>query len=766
MRRAFLVLAASIVGGGCTGAPDPGNVRRVCGLEAWYRPARAEVNPALELTPQEARRPELLGSWNGWKRPGLLRWEKRVTRDGTEWRRAVMSLPPGTYEYAIHLGQYLVLDETNPQSTFVTDPLQSSGNNPATYGVEVSRIEIEDCSKPLVYVEELQTVAGGLELRAALQPGVVKDERRDLDPASLQWEFRRGSEQQPPESLQLTTAGNLITLRAAALAPGKYTISLEGADLAGRRAARTTISAFIEPDGSEGVRPLGDGLVYQLIVDRFRNENGELAPPELPGDRAGGNLAGVQAALEAGYFERLGVTTLWLSPLYQNPEGRRLGRDGRLYEAYHGYWPSEPRSVETHFGGEAALESLIAAAHARGVRIVADAVPNHVYESHPYFLQHSRLASDVSSSPDPEAVSWFNDGPSKCICGYSPCGWDQTCWFDRYLPDFNWHNPMTQQTGADDLVWWMTRFDLDGLRIDAVPLMPRAATRLINRRVRQSAQRVGLDGLLIGETYTGPGDLGRAEIRAYLGLNFDGLDSQFDFPLMWATRSTFAFDQLGLDDLEAEVEAGDRAWAGSGATIAHIIGNHDTTRFISEAAGNANVDAWLNPPPQPTEDEPYQRHLLAMAFMLTLPGLPVIYQGDEVALAGAGDPDCRRVTPDVLGTLPPRQAAMLDNVSRLGRVRRCLPALRRGTRQVLYKDRDHLVTLHQPPPGASGGPAVVVLAHGRAAGNFPIPGIPAGRYRDVLSDTRFESRTTTSTILNAAPWTAAVFLEETSPCHE
>jgi glycosidase len=732
-------------------------------LEAWYRPARAEANPNLDLTAQEARRPELLGSWNGWKRPGLLRWEKRVTRDGTEWRRAVMNLPPGTYEYGIRLGQHFVLDETNPQSTFVTDPLASPESEPVTYGVEVSRIEVEDCSKPVLYVDALQTVGSGLELRAGLQPG---REGGALDPASLQWELRRGREQLPAGSLQLTTEGDLITLRAAGLAPGKYTLALEGADREGRRAARTTVSAFVEADGGEGVRPLGDGLVYQLIVDRFRNENGALAPPDLPGDRAGGDLAGVQAAIEAGYFERMGVTTLWLSPLYQNPAGRRLGRDGRLYEAYHGYWPSEPRSVETRFGGEAALDSLIAAAHARGVRIVADAVPNHVYESHPYYLAHSRLASDVSASPDPTAASWFNDGPSKCICGYSPCGWDQTCWFDRYLPDFNWQNPALEDIGAEDLVWWTNRFDLDGLRIDAVPLMPRAATRLINRRVRQSVRRFGLDGLLIGETYTGPGDLGRSEIRAYLGLNFDGLDSQFDFPLMWATRSAFAFDQLGLDDLEGEVEAGDRAWAGSGATIAHIIGNHDTTRFISEAAGDANVDPWLEPPPQPTVDGPYLRHFLAMTFMLTLPGLPVIYQGDEVALAGAGDPDCRRVMPDVLGTLPPRQAAMLDNVSRLGRLRRCLPALRRGTRQVLYKDRDHLIALLQPPAGASGGPALVVLAHGRAQGAIPIPGIPAGRYRDALSDTRIEASSTTSTVLNVAPWTAAVFLEETSPCHE
>src|SRR5262249_43224681 len=100
------------------------------------------------------------------------------------------------------------------------------------------------------------------------------------------------------------------------------------------------------------------GLVYQIMIDRFRGA-GALTAPSSPGDRAGGTLDGVRAAVEAGYFENLGVTTLWLSPVYRNPDGRHVGRDGHLYEAYHGYWPAQPRTVEPRLGGEAALEALI-----------------------------------------------------------------------------------------------------------------------------------------------------------------------------------------------------------------------------------------------------------------------------------------------------------------------------------------------------------------------------------------------------------------------
>ena len=81
---------------------------------------------------------------------------------------------------------------------------------------------------------------------------------------------------------------------------------------------------------------------------------------------------------------------------------------------------------------------------------------------------------------------------------------------------------------------------------------------------------------------------GRAQIRAYLGKQLDGLGGAFDFPLMWAARDAVAHDAAGgFAMLEHEIAAGAQAWSGSGATIAHMIGNHDTTRFLSEAAGDA-----------------------------------------------------------------------------------------------------------------------------------------------------------------------------------
>jgi glycosidase len=352
---------------------------------------------------------------------------------------------------------------------------------------------------------------------------------------------------------------------------------------------------------------------------------------------------------------------------------------------------------------------------------------------------------------DPRRDSWFNDGPTACVCGDPECDWGakiETCWFGPELPDLNWRNPEVVAAGVDDLVWWMQRFQLDGLRLDAVPMMPRAATRRIVRAVRSLAP----GSLLVGEDYTGPGEGGRQEIRAYLGRELDGLDSAFDFPLMWAARRAIAQADpaFGFDALEREVEAGARAWLGADALIAHMLDNHDTTRFASESAGDAGGDPWLAPPPQSSDPEIYARQLLGLAFVLTLPGLPVIYYGDELALAGATDPDSRRVMPDVLGSLPPLQRELVDQVARLGRARQCLGSERR----VLHSDADHHVALR--------GQAVIVLSRDRAPTTLALPMLPNGRLRDVVSGAEIDLPGP----LPVSPLTAAVWLPAEDPCWE
>src|SRR5262249_13191161 len=151
------------------------------------------------------------------------------------------------------------------------------------------------------------------------------------------------------------------------------------------------------------------------------------------------------------------------------------GSDGHIYSSYHGYWPIAARALDARLATEASLDALVAAAHARGMRVLFDVVPNHVHQQHPYVAAHLK-------------DGWFDHPDGSCICGAGACDWSthiQDCWFAPYLPDLDWRNDAVADQITSDVRWWIDRFDGDGLRIDAVPMMPRAATRRIVDAVRR-----------------------------------------------------------------------------------------------------------------------------------------------------------------------------------------------------------------------------------------------------------------------------------------
>jgi glycosidase len=719
MRAAWSVLLASLgVGGACVPQAEGDSPEGTCPVVVWGEPRRTGESLAV------------LGSWDGWSAATPMHDHMEDDDTGHAWQLAELALPPGIHGYLVVEEGRGHVDPHNPLTSFREAD-----------GLEVSRLAVADCHQPWLAVEAIHEDApDGFVIELRLQPAL---DEQPLDPSAVRAELADGT---PLAVESIDQAAGTARLRARGLPRGKHRVRATATDLAGRETAPAWGVGWVEPVAPQW----DDGIVYQVMIDRFRGDDGAvLAPPPNVGARAGGTLDGVLAELHAGTFEALGVSALWLSPVYLNPSEAREGRDDdHLYEGYHGYWPLDTRAVDPRVGGEAALHTLVADAHARGIRVLLDLVPNHLYEDNPRVAEHRSQA-------------WFHEHEPACICGAPTCSWAEfieVCWFTPYLPDLRFEHPEVMELAVEDALWWHDGFDTDGFRIDAVPMMPRAATRRIAHGLR-AATAPRAAAFTMGEIFTGPGPGGTDIIRYHLGP--DGLDSAFDFPLMWVIRDALAHESAGLSAVEASLANTERALAGSGALMAVMIGNHDVTRFVSEADGHVG-SPWDAPPVQPTAPDVYARTALALGLVLTLPGLPVIYYGDEVGLAGSADPDNRRVMPE-LGALSPARLALLDLVQRTAAARRCVPALRRGDRRAVVVGHDQYAFTRDAGDGA---PAVVLLSREPAAAVLELPAgstSAPGWYKDALTGDRFELGPGGAAV-EMEPRSLRVLVPESMPC--
>ena len=186
------------------------------------------------------------------------------------------------------------------------------------------------------------------------------------------------------------------------------------------------------------------------------------------------------------------MRALWLSPFNTNPKGAYLASDGfHNVTGYHGYWPTKGREVEPRLGGDAALKSMVKAAHAHGIRVLQDFVINHVHQEHEYFkahpewfhrlrVRHQQLRLDGAPPRLP-----VHELPARTSTG---------------------RTPTRRKQFEDDAVWWLDTFDLDGLRIDAVKHVPDAAMMNVSTAVRREFEASGTRVFLTGETAMGWSD--------------------------------------------------------------------------------------------------------------------------------------------------------------------------------------------------------------------------------------------------------------------
>ncbi|MBX3225037.1 MAG: hypothetical protein KF795_31255 [Labilithrix sp.] len=563
------------------------------------------------------------------------------------------------------------------------------------------------------------TVTGGdmkvrVRVRAAVDGGVPDRLKASLDSAAI-----------PAGSAVVDGAAGAVDFAFAGLAKGKHTLSLRAIDKDDREAELVDLPFWVEDEPFD----YRDGVLYMMLIDRFANGNKAndkpvSGPVHYDADWHGGDLEGALEVMKSGYFEKLGIRTIWLSPLNTQTDKYHTGDGNQVYSAYHGYWPVKSREVEPRFGGDAALKAFVAEAHKRGLRVLLDLINNQVHDDHEY----------VSTHPD-----WFR---KVCVCGTGGCGWSEKpfeCLFQQYLPDIDWTKAGAEKQFIADAVNWIAAFDLDGFRVDAVKHVEANSVYNMRAELARRFEQGGARIFMVGETAVGGGESatffgehfsdGYAWIDAYTGPT--ALDGQFDFPTRHGMADGLVNGGQPLNQVEAEIARAESRYR-PGNRHVRFLNGHDNPRIASIAAGDPKLGcSWSSgcrdddlPPLAYTDAAVYVKLKRALAVLYSMPGVPYLYQGDEVAFGGGADPDMRRnmlfggTLASVQMARPGTQAPALtaaqtnlrDHVQKLGAARTSSRALRRGERKTLLAEADLWVYAYQ-----SGPKEIAVVAVNRGA---------------------------------------------------
>lgn len=420
-----------------------------------------------------------------------------------------------------------------------------------------------------------------------------------------------------------------------------------------------------------------EAVVYQIFPDRFRNGDPSNDPagtmgwdsgirPE-PDSIWGGDIRGIIDALP--YIEELGVNTLYLTPVFRSPSN-------------HKYDTADYYAVDPAFGDEETLRLLVEEAHARGLRVLLDAVFNHTGDG--FFAFQDLLKHGAASA----YKDWFYTEEYPVVQQPEP-NYETFATAIPSMPKLNLDHPGVRKYLLDVTEYWMDRLKHDGWRLDVANEVPPDFWRQFRKTVKSKNP----DALIVGEIMHQAGPWLRGD-------QFDGV---MNYPLRDAMLEFFARQSIGpcafLSRLmELHMNLSGQASAG----VWNLLGSHDTERFLTSCAKGGK--GW-NPGGYAEE-----RMKLAVLFQLTYTGIPMVYYGDEAGMEGATDPDCRR---PMVWDPAKRNAGMEAHYRKLLALRRQQPALGAAAafRPWLAEDARHLLGYLRE----RGGEQVAVLIHNSAA---------------------------------------------------
>jgi len=416
-----------------------------------------------------------------------------------------------------------------------------------------------------------------------------------------------------------------------------------------------------------------ESVVYEIFPDRFASSDLGVEPPgwavprqwdDLPHGRGpttsfewfGGDLRGIETHLD--HIEQLGAGAIYMTPIF--PAG-----------STHRYDASSFDEVDPLLGGDEALASLLAAAHARGLHVLGDLTPNHCGLHHPWF---QRALADPDA---PEREFFFFDEGLKN--GYES-------WYGvPVLPKLNWGSPeLHDRMLAAARKWLDAPYALDGWRVDVANMAGRFRDVDLNQSVARGLREAAGEKLLVAEH----GHDYRPDLRAggwHGAMNYAGFLRPVwtwlrrpDLPQ--ELREAFWGIPAGLPRLDGRQTVRTMRAYRSGvpwSAVLHswtLLDSHDVARFRSVSGSR-------------------ERHVVGIGLQMTTPGVPMVFAGDEIGLEGDWGEDARRTMP---WSRPETwDTALLAEYKRLIALRRSSDALARGSIRYAHVSEDAIAYLRE-----------------------------------------------------------------------
>ncbi|MEO8413501.1 MAG: alpha-amylase family glycosyl hydrolase [Ginsengibacter sp.] len=371
-------------------------------------------------------------------------------------------------------------------------------------------------------------------------------------------------------------------------------------------------------------------FIYLIMPDRF--SNGDYSNDRIPGMRDqslgrdsvyyrhGGDLKGIENHLD--YLQSLGVTTLWLTPVIINDMPNRTE---------HGYAFTDHYTIDPRIGGKKSYEDLIQAVHAKKMKIIQDAVYNHLGVYH-FTVQ------------DLPMKDWLHQWPSytnttfKDQVIFDPYASDidkkkmTDGWFTRQMPDLNQQNPYVANFLIQHAIWTVEEFGIDGWRIDTYAYNDLNFMNRCNKALMEEYPRI----TMFGETWVH----GVPSQSYFVQNNYDipfksNLQASTDFQTLWGITDAMTRDfgwTDGVNNLYTTL-AQDFVYKDPAREVI-FLDNHDIARFYSVVGEDA------------------VKYKSALVWLLTCRGIPQIYYGDEIGLTGFTSPNDGHVRQDFPGGWP------------------------------------------------------------------------------------------------------------------